>query len=256
MYKYLYSTCIIYFLTLCCPSFSLAHTYTVNYEYILEQSEKKHDGKMNALKEALRLATEQAGVYVTSKTRSNKMIIDQDVVRTAAAHMISVEDIQYKWTVDAESGLLTVKVTLTASIEDNNLSEDKLLMITEEHKHIDEILEKADILKSRVDDVKGELNVKRKNQSEKNINLLKEADSKYHFSALLWAYNGDVMSYIGDFDAALFAYTNALSLYSEEIDGAELGKQLQLKRDMLYNNLLEIQEKEVEKMIKNKYSFN
>ena len=102
----------------------------------------------------------------------------------------------------------------------------------------------------------GELNVKRKNQSEKNINLLKEADSKYHFSALLWAYNGDVMSYIGDFDAALFAYTNALSLYSEEIDGAELGKQLQLKRDMLYNNLLEIQEKEVEEMIKNKYSFN
>jgi len=76
-------------------AFAAEKTINVTGMYIAGASESLNSAKQHALEDAMRLATEQAGVLVSSYSKTQNMVLTDDEVTTVASKIIKVNKKNY-----------------------------------------------------------------------------------------------------------------------------------------------------------------
>ena len=71
-------------------AFAAEKTISVTGMYIAGASESLNSAKQHALEDAMRLATEHAGVLVSSYSKTQNMVLTDDEVTTVASKIIKV----------------------------------------------------------------------------------------------------------------------------------------------------------------------
>lgn len=139
--------CLFLFVLLLWP-FSTASAEIKNISttgtYIAGASESLNDAKQHALDDAMRLATEQAGVLVSSYSKTENMELTEDEVSTVATRIVKVlhKDYDVQLLSDSE---IQVKVSIEAQIDTDSIQDDivQLKQRNEELGHQNDQLQKA-----------------------------------------------------------------------------------------------------------------
>ena len=104
-------------------AFAAEKTINVTGMYIAGASESLNSAKQHALEDAMRLATEQAGVLVSSYSKTQNMVLTNDEVTTVASKIIKVNKKKYSVNLRSDSEI-EVKAYIEAIINTDNLNED------------------------------------------------------------------------------------------------------------------------------------
>ena len=100
-----------------------AEIYTAMGEYIMSEGENLGIAKERAKKDAMRLACEQAGVYVKSYSRMKNFSLEADVIETMTANIIKlVVEPDYKSEIVGNLEGYRIIATITAQIDDSDIN--------------------------------------------------------------------------------------------------------------------------------------
>ena len=105
------------------PASAEVRTITTTGVYTAGSSESIDTAKQTALQDAMRLATEQAGVLVSSYSKTSNMTLTADEVTTVAAKVIKVTDEVYDVKLISDASL-KVTATITAKIDTDTIRAD------------------------------------------------------------------------------------------------------------------------------------
>ncbi len=184
-------------------------TVVATGEYIMGDGETKTVAKERADLEAMRAATEKAGVYVESYTKTINSVVDEDVVRTISSNILQVQKKEYSMAVLGESIKIISKVTAivdTKSIKENTNLVNKNRQLIEQNKTLNK---QYDDCLSELKELKSQLNIA-KTQDEKNKveNAIKNNENK--FKALHYEDEGTILHNKHDYNGAILKYTKAI----------------------------------------------
>lgn len=96
---------------------------TARGEYVMGDRDSKEIAKEKALKDAMRQATEQAGVLVTSVSETKNMVITKDEVKTLACHVIKVlyQSVEFK-----TKGEWVAEALIQAEVDTDDINQELL----------------------------------------------------------------------------------------------------------------------------------
>lgn len=156
-------------------SFAANQSISAKGIYIASASESLNDAKKHALEEAMRQATEQAGIMVTSYTKNHNMVLTDDEVTTVAAKVVNIHSKRFEVNLVSDS-----EIKVTAYI-DTIINDDSIVNNIEKLKKENELLksenkqliklnnEKSEVLID-IEKIKSDIKAK----YEKKVNLFKE----------------------------------------------------------------------------------
>ena len=101
-----------------------AEIYTGEGSYVMSEGENLGVAKERAKADAMRNATEKAGVYVKSYSRSKNFELEEDVIETMTANIIKLVENPHFYpleTVDNLEGVL-IRVTVKVQIDDSDIN--------------------------------------------------------------------------------------------------------------------------------------
>ncbi len=103
---------------------SHAEIYIGEGSYVMSEGENLGVAKERAKADAMRNATEQAGIYVKSYSRSRNFNLEEDVIETMTANIIKLVEQPHFYpleTVDNLEGVL-IRVTVKVEIDDSDIN--------------------------------------------------------------------------------------------------------------------------------------
>lgn len=118
MYKFF----VGFILSLMMMSSLHAQSYIGSDDYIMSEFETIDIAKQRAKQKAIRNAQEQAGVFVESNTEVVNMVVTKDEIRTITAGILKVTDVKYHLTPLPDGASFIVNATVTADIEEKDLT--------------------------------------------------------------------------------------------------------------------------------------
>ena len=220
-------------------------------EYIMGDGETKTVAKERADLEAMRSATEKAGVYVESYTKTINSVVDEDIIKTISSNILMVQKKEYSLEILGDSIKVISKITAmidTSSIEANTNLVVKNRQLIEQNKALNQqyddcLAELKDLktqlntVKTQEDKTKVETAIKDNEKKFKAIVSLNEGISLYNKHD----YNNAILKYSEavEFDADLApAYANRGNAYGVlgkyDIALADLNKAIQLKDNVFW----------------------
>ena len=181
------------------------------YVMDLKVDETFATGTARAREEAKRAATEKAGVYLQSYSKTINLELDYDEVKTVAAQLLKIQDEQIS-SKSLEDGLLEITVTIKALVDTND--EERLKTIMQDKNNLEEATEKYKNLQLEYDNLKKQMEQLKQQYTPSNAAEIKKAvaqNNKY-FDALLELEQGNNFYFQKDFQSAIQAYNRAINL--------------------------------------------
>lgn len=188
-------------------------------EYVMDSrlDETPASATARAREEAKRAATEKAGVYLQSYSKTIDLVLDTDEVRTVAARLLKIQDESSNVEV-IENNLLKFTVTIKALVEE--LDENILRSMMQDKTTLEELTRKNKELQEKYD----ELNRQMKQYCQeydkvddaRKLEIKKEvARNTEKFSAVDELAKANEFSARKEYAQALAAYDRAISLDSQ-----------------------------------------
>ena len=188
-------------------------------EYVMDSrlDETPASATARAREEAKRAATEKAGVYLQSYSKTIDLVLDTDEVRTVAARLLKIQDESNQVEV-IEKNLLKFTVTIKALVDE--LDENILKSMMQDKETLEELTRKNKELQEKYD----ALNQQMKNYRQefdtvddaRKLEIKKEvARNSEKFSAVDELNKGNDFSARKDYAQALAAYDRAIILDSQ-----------------------------------------
>jgi len=87
--------------------------------YVMEKDDTRIDAKEAAVKDALRIAAEEAGAYIQSRTEMQGGELTSDEVRSIAAHLLRETATTYTWQIEGNGKSFICHAHLKASFEED-----------------------------------------------------------------------------------------------------------------------------------------
>lgn len=185
--------------------------------YIAGASESLNDAKNRALEDAMRQATEQAGVLVNSYSKTHNMVLTDDEVTTVATKIVKINKKTFEVSLLSDSEIKVV-ANIEAIVNIDNISDD-ILALKEENQKLKEekneiskkqnVLESLHIIAKKIrEKYKGDIFTYA--QPKKKIKLYPDS----HYSLGLENFYTD-MKY-GDYDEAVASIGIASSHYKKQ----------------------------------------
>ena len=115
--------------------------------YIAGASESLNDAKRHAREDALRIATEQAGILVSSYSKTKNLELTDDEVTTVATKFVRTSNETYEVKLISDSSI-QVTAKIDAQIDTDSIQDD-----------IDGLKDENQILKNELDIQKGKVNI-------------------------------------------------------------------------------------------------
>lgn len=138
--------------------FAAAQNLSTNGTYIAGSSESLDSAKQHALKEAMRQATEQAGVLVSSYTKTHNMILTDDEVTTVAAKIIRIENKKFDVKLISDSEIqVTAHIDVIINTDNINMDIEKLRRENQELKELNDDLKNHYQLLSNLNNIEQEI---------------------------------------------------------------------------------------------------
>ena len=103
--------------------------------YVAGAEESLNSAKKHALEDAMRIAIEQAGVMVSSYSKTKNMILTEDEVSIVASKIIKVKDKRFEVDMISDSEI-KVTVHINADVDTDNINED-IVKLKEENKKLE-----------------------------------------------------------------------------------------------------------------------
>lgn len=198
---------------LCLPACAGAEvrTITASGEYTMGEAETPLVAKERAAVQAMRTASEQAGLYLESATEVKNLQLTQDEIKVLTAAVLEVLDKKYVYRA-TETGGMHFTCTVTARIDTAGV---------EQMKNRARDRQAADDLKKIRDDydktlreneeLKKQLAAARSEGERKAVETA-VARNEQTFTAVQWFEKGNDFANRRDFDSAIEAYTKAITL--------------------------------------------
>ncbi len=146
-------------------------TITATGTYIMGENDSPKIAKEAARQEALRIATERAGVYVESYSKTQNMELTEDEVRTISGTVLKVT--QETATPQLDGTVWRYSVTLTAEIDTDNLDLKAMLARKDE---IEKLQKERDALKKQNEEL---LEKYQKAEGQDKTSIGTQLDSQY-----------------------------------------------------------------------------
>lgn len=188
-------------------------------EYVMDSrlDETPASATARAREEAKRTATEKAGVYLQSYSKTINLVLDTDEVRTVAARLMKIQDESSKVDV-IENNLLKFTVTIKALVEE--LDENILKSMMQDKETLEELTRKNKELQEKYDALNLQMKQYRQEfdtvDDARKLEIKKEvARNSEKFSAVDELIKGNDFSARKDYAQALAAYDRAILLDSQ-----------------------------------------
>ena len=176
-------------------SFAANHNISTDGTYIAGSSESLDSAKQNALKEAMRHATEQVGVLVSSYTKTHNMVLTDDEITTIASKIIRIKSKKFDVKLLSDSEI-QVTAYIDTIINDESINKDieKLLKENNELKEANTELKAKNNTLSELNRIKYDIDEKykyygvTKNGLAKEINITNDSSWKdvvYNFNVCM-----------------------------------------------------------------------
>ena len=187
-----------------------------SYVMDLKVDETFATGTARAREEAKRAATEKAGVYVQSYSKTVNLELDYDEIRTVAAQLIKVQDEKIS-SKNLEDGLLEITVTIKALIEDSNEEILKTMMsdkqsLEDATQRYKKLQEEYDALKAQMEQLKQSYNFAGESQRAEIRRSV--AQNNEYFEAFLALEEGNNFYFRKNYQQAISAYSRAIEINS------------------------------------------
>jgi tetratricopeptide (TPR) repeat protein len=200
------------FLAATLPANAEIQTITSIGEYTMGEGETMSVAKERALAEAVKSATEQAGVYIESYSRTSNMVLAKDEVNVLSRGMVEVLDKHYDE--PKYSGKTCyLRVTITARVDTGNIEESRRILknksLAVDLKRIQAAYEdcQQDIKK-----LKAQLAQASGNEKKGIVQRIAENERRYRVAWLIeQGYNAAMQKSYG---ASIQAFTQAIDLDS------------------------------------------
>ena len=155
-------------------------TYTGIGEYIMSDFETPEIAKQRAKQYAERNAQEQAGIYISSYTKSENAKITEDEIITMSNGILSVTDVKYDIITIPEHAGIIYRATIQANIDSDNVDEWISKGVSERSELVaknQELQRAINEQEKQIEDLKKQLeNVKSTKDEEKLKTKFEEAD--------------------------------------------------------------------------------
>ncbi len=151
------------------PAFAAEKEISTKGMYIAGASESLNDAKQNALQDAMRQAAEQAGVLVSSFSKTHNMILTDDEVTVVATKIIQVKNKKFEVELLSDSEIKVVAY-VDVLVNTDNINED-----------ITALKNKSDKLEKEKNKLQSDLQTQ-KNSIVNIENLTREIREKYNIN--------------------------------------------------------------------------
>lgn len=187
-------------------------TITSTGEYTMGEGETMSVAKERALAEAVKSATEQAGVYVESYSRTSNLVLTKDEVNILSFGMVEVLDKHYDE--PKYSGKTCyLRVTITARVDTGNIEESRRMLILQSRSLAVDLKRMQTAYEDCQQDImrlKAQLARASGNEKKDIVQRIAENERRYRIAHLIeQGYNSAVQK---NYDAAIQAFTQAIDL--------------------------------------------
>lgn len=103
-------------------SFAEIKTYTGVEEYVMSEGENLGTAKERAKQKALRNIQEQAGIFISSYSKMKNFDLVEDEIVTMSGGILKVSDVQYETTVLNNATGISIRATVTATVDTEDVN--------------------------------------------------------------------------------------------------------------------------------------
>ena len=187
-----------------------------SYAIDLKMDETFASATALAREEAKRAATEKAGVYIQSYSKTVNLELDYDEVKTVAAQFLKIQNEKVS-SKNLDGGLIEITVTIKALVEE---SDDEILKtIMADKQRLEDATDRYNKLQAEYDALKKQMDEFKRNYASGNSSQRKEiqkavAQNNKYFEALNALESGNNFYFNTDYQSAISEYTRAIEIKS------------------------------------------
>lgn len=202
---------ICWFILPCLSVNAESQTITAVGEYVMGDGETMFVAKERAVEQAMRAASEQAGVYIESYSRVNNLVLTKDEINILSRSVVKIKDKQFDEPKYTGSGFI-IRVTITALVDSDSIAtvrnSMKEKLSVDSYKQMQLEYAKA---QRQIEDLKRQLN-DAKTEQEKKKAIAEIARNEQKFTATQWYDQGYNHAAKWELDEAIAAFDQAIAL--------------------------------------------